>query len=162
HYLLAARVAQCFALPRSRFARACIRSRPCFRSHKMRVSKIVVTVFIAFAGVCIVTPARAQENSNFVKKFLDRYRSPNLAFPSAPDAASTQAIVDQTRAGQLPLTMGEYVNRILQNNLNIGVDRLTPLSSRYSVMTNYRPFEPTVHFKATVNRNTTPGTSFLA
>lgn len=129
----------------------------------MRVSKIVVTVFIAFGGVCMATPARAQDSSNFVKKFLDRYRSPNLAFPAAPDpATAAQAIADQTRAGQLPLTMGEYVNLILQNNLDIGVDRLSPLSSRYSVLTNYRPFEPSVHFKATVNRNTTPGTSILS
>src|SRR6516162_7498875 len=114
----------------------------------MRVSKIVVTVFISFASVCMTTPARAQESTNFVTKFLQRYRSPDLAFPAAPDAASSaQALAAQTRAGQLPLTMGEYVNLILQNNLDIGVDRLSPLSSRYASLVNYKPFEPTVHFK---------------
>jgi len=129
----------------------------------MRVSKIVVTVFIAFASVWMSTPARAQGNTNFVTKFLSRYREPSLAFPAAPDpAASAQALAEQTRAGQLPLTMGEYVNLILQNNLDIGVDRLSPLSSRYSSLVNYKPFEPTIHFKTTVNRNTTPGTSILA
>jgi outer membrane protein TolC len=128
----------------------------------MRVSKIVVTVFIAFASVCVAAPARAQGNTNFVKKFLERYKEPILAFPAAPNTTSTQAIADQTRAGQLPLTMGEYVNLMLQNNLDIGVDRLSPMSSRYSAETMYRPFEPSMHLKATVNRNTSPGTSILA
>jgi outer membrane protein len=128
----------------------------------MRVSKIVVTVLIALGCACVATPARAQVNTSFVKNFLARYRSPNLVFPAAPEAASAQAIVDQTRAGQLPLTMGEYVNLILQNNLDIGVDRLSPMSSRYLSETMYRPFEPSIHVKTTVSRNTSPATSVLA
>src|SRR5215831_9564780 len=128
----------------------------------MKVSRITVTVFIALASLCAAAPAPAQGNGNFIKDFLARYRSPNLVFPATPDAAAPQALPDAVRAGQLPLSMGEFVNLMLQNNLDVGVDRLTPLSSMYSTQTMYRPFEPTIHLKATVNRNTTPGTSILA
>lgn len=128
----------------------------------MKVSRIVVTVFAALAGMCVTVPAQAQINTNFVKDFLARYKSPSLAFPATPDPASAQTINDLTRNGQLPMTMGEFVNLILQNNLDIGVDRLSPLSSGYSALTNWRPFEPTIHIKTTVNRNTTPGTSILS
>ncbi len=128
----------------------------------MKVSRISVTVFIALALLCAAAPARAQGNANFVKNFLARYRSPNLVFPATPDAAAQQALPDAVQAGQLPLTMGEFVNLMLQNNLDVGVDRLTPLSSMYTAGTMYKPFEPSIHLKATVGRNTTPATSFFS
>ena len=58
--------------------------------------------------------------------------------------------------------MGDMINLILQNNLDISVNRLSPLSSQYLIDTLYRPFEPTLHLQATVNRNTTPATTVLA
>jgi len=36
------------------------------------------------------------------------------------------------------------------------------LSSQYLINTFYLPFEPTLHFQATINRNTTPATTVLA
>jgi outer membrane protein TolC len=128
----------------------------------MKVSRIRVTVFISLLSLGAAAPVRAQGNANFVKNFLARYRSPNLVFPATPDVAAQQALPDAVRAGQLPLTMGEFVNLMLQNNLDVGVDRLTPLSSMYTAQTMYKPFEPSIHFKVTVGRNTTPGTSFLS
>ncbi|HLH31588.1 MAG TPA: hypothetical protein VKY31_10325, partial [Terriglobia bacterium] len=128
----------------------------------MRVSRIVVIVLVALALTGMAAPARAQVNTNFIKDFLARYKSPTLAFPASPATASPQAINDLVRSGQLPLTMGELINLMLQNNLDIGVDRLSPLSSQYQIDTFYRTFEPSMHFKATVNRNTIPGTSILA
>src|SRR5581483_11895522 len=133
-----------------------------FQESRMKVSRIVVTVLIALVLAALAAPARAQGNMNFVKDFLARYKSPTLAFPASPDTASPQAINDLVRSGQLPLTMGELVNLMLQNNLDIGVDRLSPLSSQYQIDTFYRTFEPSLHFKATVNRNTIPGTSILS
>src|SRR5262249_37298489 len=73
-----------------------------------------------------------------------------------------QQLPDLIRSGQLPLTMGDLINLILQNNLDIGVNRLSPLSSQYLIDTFYRPFEPTLHLQATVNRNTSPATTILA
>jgi len=128
----------------------------------MKVSRISITVFIALASLCAAAPARAQGNGNFVKNFLARYRSPNLVFPATPDTVAAQSLSDAVRAGQLPLTMGEFVNLMLQNNLDVGVDRLTPLSSMYTAQTMYKPFEPSIHLKATVGRTTQPATGFLS
>ena len=58
--------------------------------------------------------------------------------------------------------MGDLINLMLQNNLDINVDRLSPLSSQYLIATMYRPFEPTIHVQASVNRSTTPATTVLA
>ena len=127
----------------------------------MKVSRIFVTLLVLLALVCQAAPARAEINTDFVKNFLERYRPAKVTFPASV-AASPQAIADMVRSGQLPLTMGDLINLILQNNLDVGVNRLSPLSSQYLIDTMYRQFEPTLHLQATVNRNTSPSTSVLA
>src|SRR5215813_3702096 len=127
---------------------------------KMKASRIFVVLVIGLMLVHQAVPARAAEiNTNFVKDFLKRYRPSPVTFPSA---AAISAQGDLIRNGQLPLTMGDMINLILQNNLDIGVNRLSPLSSLYSIDSFYRTFEPNIHFQATVNRNTLPATTVLA
>src|SRR5262245_59255670 len=125
----------------------------------MKASRIFVALFAIFASVCAVEPARAEITPNFVKDFLSRYRPATLA---APAPVQAQAIADLIRSGQLPLTMGDLINLILQNNLDIGVNKLSPLSSQYLIETTYRQFEPTLHLQATVNRTTSPATNIFA
>lgn len=127
----------------------------------MKASRITVTVFAMFAAVCSAVPARAQSKIDFVKDFLARYRPAQVALPAAP-AGNPQNIGDLIRSGQLPLAMGDLITLILQNNLDVGVDRLSPLSSQYVIETMYRPFEPTLKMQATVTRNTTAATTVLA
>ncbi len=126
----------------------------------MKASRIFVIALGVLAYVCMAAPARAEINTNFVKDFLARYRPSNVIQPGS--AASAQTLADLTRNGQLPLTMGDLINLMLQNNLDINVDRLSPLSSQYLIATMYRPFEPTIHVQASVNRSTTPATTVLA
>ncbi len=126
----------------------------------MKASRIFVIALGVLASVCMAAPARAEINTNFVKDFLARYRPSSVVQPGS--AASAQALADLTRNGQLPLTMGDLINLMLQNNLDINVDRLSPLSSQYLIATMYRPFEPTIHVQASVNRSTTPATTVLA
>jgi outer membrane protein TolC len=127
----------------------------------MKASRIFVALFVVFTLVCQAAPARAQINTNFVKDFLQRYRPAQVTFASSayPNPQELSALV---RSGQLPLTMGDLINLILQNNLDVGVNRLSPLSSQYLIDTLYRPFEPTLQLQATVNRNTSPSTTVLA
>src|SRR5215510_4418361 len=108
----------------------------------MKVSRIFVALLVMFAAVCVAAPARAEIKPNFVKDFLSRYRPAPLTSPVPLQQA---AISDLIRAGQLPLTMGDLINLILQNNLDISVNRLSPLSSQYLIDTFLRPFEPTLH-----------------
>src|SRR6185295_18999972 len=128
----------------------------------MKPMRIFLAVIVMLSTVCMPAPARAEIKPDFVKNFLKRYRPAPVTFPPSPAGAQSVAIPDLVQSGQLPLTMGDLVNLILQNNLDISVNRLSPLSSQYLIYSLYRTFEPTLHLQATVNRNTTPATSVLS
>lgn len=125
----------------------------------MKVSRIFVALLVMFAIFRTSASARAEINTNFVKEFLNRYRPLKAGLPAA--AQSSQDVASLIRTGQLPLSVGDLINLIIQNNLDVGVNRLTPLSSRYLIETMYLPFEPTLHLQATVTRNTSPAISQL-
>jgi outer membrane protein TolC len=125
----------------------------------MRVLRIFVTLLLTFGLLTSAPPARAEINANFVKDFLNRYRPSKLPVLAAPGAPSSQDVASLIRTGQLPLTVADLVNLMLQNNLDIIVNRLSPLSAGYLSQTLYRPFEPTLTLGATINQNTTPATS---
>src|SRR5213593_6236 len=125
----------------------------------MKVSRIFVALLVMFALFRTSASARAEINTNFVKEFLNRYRPLKVGSPAA--AQSSQDVASLIRTGQLPLSVGDLINLIIQNNLDVGVNRLTPLSSRYLIETMYLPFEPTLHLQATVTRNTSPAISQL-
>ncbi len=125
----------------------------------MKVSRIFVALLVMFALFRTSASARAEINTNFVKEFLNRYRPSKVGLPAA--AQSSQDVASLIRTGQLPLSVGDLINLIIQNNLDVGVNRLTPLSSRYLIETTYRPFEPTLNLQASVTRNTSPATSQL-
>ncbi len=125
----------------------------------MKVSRIFVALLVMFALFRTSDSARAEINTNFVKEFLNRYRPLKVGLPAA--AQSSQDVASLIRTGQLPLGVGDLINLIIQNNLDVGVNRLTPLSSRYLIETTYRPFEPMLNLQATVTRNTSPATSQL-
>ncbi len=128
----------------------------------MRVSRIFVSLALLSVMVSVAAPVQAETAPTFVKDFLKRYRPTPIGATSTSSGASPQSVADLIRSNQLPLTMGDLINLILQNNLDIGVNRLSPLSSQYLIESMYRPFEPTLHLQATVNRNTAPSTSVLA
>ena len=125
----------------------------------MKVSRIFVALLVMFAFFRTSASARAEINTNFVKEFLNRYRPLKAGLPAA--AQSSQDVASLIRTGQLPLSVGDLINLIIQNNLDVGVNRLTPLSSRYLIETMYLPFEPTLHLQASVTRNTSPAISQL-
>ena len=128
----------------------------------MKALRIFVSVLTLLGPLCMAAPARAEIKSDFVKDFLGRYRPAKVSLPVSPADTAPQAISDLIRSGQLPLTMSDLINLILQNNLEVGVNRLSPLSSQYLIESTYRVFEPTLHIQATMNRNTTPATTVLS
>ena len=112
--------------------------------------------FPAFMLLALAMPAMAE--SNFVEQFLSRYRAPSV---SAPPAAAQNPLNDLIRNGTLPLTVGDMVNFVLQNNLDIGFNRLTPFSTQLLIESYYRPFEPTIRMTGSVARDTSPSRSQL-
>jgi len=127
----------------------------------MKLSRIFIGLLAVLAIAGVAAPAQAEVTPDFVKNFLARYRPAKVTFPGTASPAP-QELGDLVRSGQLPLTMGDLINLILQNNLDISVNRLSPLSSQYLINSLYRQFEPSIHLQATVNRNTTPATTQLA
>jgi outer membrane protein len=119
----------------------------------MRI-KIFAIAILTFASFTI--SASAQSKSNWVSQFLDRYRPANVAVPES--AISQQELAAMIRNGQLPLTVNDTINLVLSNNLDVGLSRLSPLSSEYVLSSLYRPFEPTLHLSASVNRDNSPST----
>ena len=128
----------------------------------MKASRILVVLPITFTLLFQAASARAQSSSSFAKDFLERYHPPKVPSSNPQPVATPQELAELVRGGQLSLTMSDLVNLILQNNLDVRVDRLSPLSSQYLINTFYRTFEPNIHFQATVNRDTQPATTVLA
>ncbi len=106
-------------------------------------------------AMLVFSAAPASAEQNWVDQFLSRYRPPAVEFPGAP-TPSQQELMDMIRNGQLPLTPNDVINLLLNNNLDVGLNRLTPLSSQYLLHGLYRPFEPALHLSAGVTRNKTP------
>jgi len=101
-------------------------------------------VFFAF---CL--PAFAGQN--WVDQFLNRYKPAPLSLPAATAQDRLQAL---SREGSIPLSISDLISLTLENNLDIRVSRLSPLASEYAILTNYRPFEPTLTLGASLSRDT--------
>ncbi|PYS12613.1 MAG: hypothetical protein DMG17_20555, partial [Acidobacteria bacterium] len=86
----------------------------------MKVSRIFVALLVMFAIFRTSASARAEINTNFVKEFLNRYRPLKAGLPAA--AQSSQDVASLIRTGQLPLSVGDLINLIIQNNLDVGVN----------------------------------------
>src|SRR5262245_26038332 len=106
-------------------------------------------VALLLLSVLFLSTQTVNAETNWVSRFLERYR------PSPDD--STQLVQN----GAIPLTTAEVVRLLLVNNRDLIVNRLAPLSSLYSVETFFRPFEPNIHFNATVDRTKSPSRSQL-
>src|SRR5262249_4567296 len=122
------------------------------------MKKTISIVFVLLVVLCITTPAHAA--TNFVEQFLSRYRPAPVNLPSSP-ATSAQVLAARIQNGMLPLTVNDVVQLMLDNNLDVSVNRLNPLSAEYLIETFYRPFQPTLRLQTTINRNTSPATSQL-
>ena len=116
------------------------------------------------SGVCLLMllslPAFAGEN--FVDQFLAKYKPSEVNSKPTPSELTPDALTSLIRNGEIPMSMTDVVGLTLRNNLDIGLDRLTPLSTRIAYDSFYRPFEPTLHLNAALNQNTAPSPSSLS
>jgi hypothetical protein len=65
------------------------------------------------------------------------------------------------QVGGMPLTTEDIVRLVLENNRDVMVTRLSPISSFYAVASLNRLFEPNFHVIANVNRANSPSRSQL-
>jgi len=119
-----------------------------------------ISVTALFTLLFFISQTSAAAQSNWVTQFLNRYRPLDVTVP--PAATQQSDLANMIRSGQLPLTVNDTISLVLGNNLDVGLDRLSPLSSAYVLQTMYRPFEPSLHLSALMNRSTTPAASALS
>ena len=97
----------------------------------------VLFLMLVFIGMSM--PAYARQN--FFEKFLSNYKAQPVTTAPPLTQDRLPALI---RNGEIPLSVNDLVNLTLENNLDINVNRLSPLASEYAIRTNYRPFEPTL------------------
>jgi outer membrane protein len=114
------------------------------------------TLCVALAIGAMCSPAFAQKD--WVDQFLKRYKPAILTFP-ASRAAAQDSLPAMIRNGAIPLSVNDLINLTLENNLDIAVQRLNPIQTGYGIDLNYRPFEPTLQFNASVARDTSQSRS---
>jgi outer membrane protein len=110
----------------------------------------------------VVSATAAFGETNWLEQFLGRYRPSRVDLPLSPAERSQQAMTQMIHDGTLPLTIGDIISLMLENNLDIGVNRITPRSAQFLIETLGLPFEPTLQFGATVGRNTSPSSTQLS
>src|SRR5262249_11845825 len=100
--------------------------------------------------------------SNWVGQFLNRYKTPVIdpalrVTPQVSDAPWRLMVQN----GVLPIGVSDVVRLMLASNLDVTLQRFSPLSSTYLIETLFQPFEPTLNLSATVGRSTQPVASQL-
>ena len=102
-------------------------------------------------------------SQRLIPNLLHHYRpSPTgLAIPEST-APSTGRLTSLVQAdGTLPLSVNDVIRLMLENNLDIGVNRFSPLNARYLIETLYERFDPTLTLTTNISRNTSPSGSAL-
>ncbi|HEY2380958.1 MAG TPA: TolC family protein [Terriglobia bacterium] len=111
--------------------------------------------FIALLLITMVAkPGMASEN--WVDKFLHRYDAhPDPSPVGAPAAASSPGgqLGQLLRTGELPVTMNDVVNMMLDNNLNIRADRMAPRSLYYQSLVFWQALLPSLRLTSNVSRD---------
>jgi outer membrane protein TolC len=114
----------------------------------------ILCVALVVGAMC--APAFAQRQ--WVDQFLKRYKPAILTFP-ANRAVAQDSLATMIRNGEIPISINDLINLTLENNLDIAVQRLTPIQSGYGIDLNYRPFEPTLRIAGSVARDTSQSRS---
>ncbi len=104
----------------------------------------------------LATPALA--SSEWVEDFLKRY-DPKQGVAAVPSNSSNLAQLLQT--GTVPITLNDVVNMMIEKNLDIRSNRLSPRSSYFQSLVFYRALQPSLRFSGNVIRNTNQSNSQL-
>src|SRR5205085_4980835 len=118
------------------------------RSKFMNLTKILTSILFS---VMLARPAMA--SSDWVNDFLHRYD------PSA--SAATPNISQFLRTGEVPVSINDVINMMLDNNLDIRANRLAPRSSYLQSLVFYRALLPALRVSGNIGRNTVLSTTQL-
>jgi outer membrane protein len=120
----------------------------------MKLTKIALSALLT---TVLAVPAMA--SSNWVEDFLRRFHPSKTVAPVAPN--STEQIGQILRTGELPVSMADVINLMIDNNLDIRSNRFSPRSSYWQTLVFYRALQPSLRFSANRSLNTTLSNSQL-
>ena len=121
----------------------------------MTTKRIILSVLLFLS---LVPPVAAQ--SGWTRDFL-------FNFKPASGTGTQEAAPPGPAAGQLfptgtvPISIQDVINMMLDNNLDIRSNRLSPRSTAFQTLVFYRALQPSLRFSATVSRDTSFSTSQL-
>ena len=124
----------------------------------LRKNSIFFTV-TSFVILTHLTCSTAVAETNWVQRFLDRYHVPRA--PASTGASVLGSLGAVVQNGAISLTTEDIFRLLLENNRDVIVNRLTPISSVYAITSLLRPFQPNFHITGSVNRAKTPSRSQL-
>ncbi len=118
------------------------------------LTKIVISILLV---TTLTVPAMA--SSDWVEDFLRRYEPAKSVATVASN--STAALGQLVRTGEVPVTLTDVINMMIDNNLDIRSNRLGPRSSYWQSLVFYRALQPSIRFSGNMNRNTNQSNSQL-
>jgi outer membrane protein TolC len=107
----------------------------------------------------IAAPAGAQSN-NFAVDFVRGYR-PDLEKAAAPPANPPGAMAQFLTSGEIPITLHDVVNMMVDQNLDIQSNRYSPRSSALQTLVFYKILQPSLTVNVTLANNSSFSTSQL-
>src|SRR5215510_5359635 len=122
------------------------------RSIHMNARKIIVSILFV---TTLSVPAIA--SSGWVEEFLHRYDPSKSAASSATN--STTSIAQLLQTGEVPVTLADVINLMIDNNLDIRSNRLSPRSSYWQSLVFYRALQPSLRFGWNRTHNTSLSTN---
>src|SRR5262245_8102125 len=120
----------------------------------MRITRFVVTSLLVILIVLPAMPAMA--SSDWVDDFLRRYQ---------PSAVAEVASTARPPVGQLfptgtvQVALNDVINMMIENNLDIRSNRLSPRSSYFQSLVFYRALQPSIRVSGNVRRNSQASTN---
>jgi outer membrane protein TolC len=117
----------------------------------MKPTKIAMSIFLLMT---LAVPAMA---SDWVEEFLRRYEPAKGATLVASN--STESLGQLIRTGEVPVTLSDVINLLIDNNLDIRSNRYGPRSTYWQSLVFYRALQPSVRFSFNRVQNTTLSTN---
>jgi len=114
----------------------------------MKFTRIAISILLV---TTLTVPAMA--SSGWVEDFLRRY-DPSAGVATSTTNSARDSMGQFLRTGEIPVTLSDVINLMIDNNLDIRSNRLTPRSSYWQSLVFYKALQPSLRFQGTVNRNT--------
>ncbi len=120
----------------------------------MRIIKFVVTTLLV-----LMMAAPAMASNNWVDDFLRKYQPVQPAEPVSTPGVQTAGQFFPT--GAVPVALTDVINMMIEHNLDIRSNRLSPRSSYFQSLVFYRALQPSIRFAGTITRDTSSSTTQL-